>query len=46
MGYEFAFRNQTPAFVTFFGQASINHFRLFVLTVFITDSHMFTIPTI
>gem|GEM_PF-6658433 len=29
-----------------FGQASINHFRLFVLTAFITDLHRFAMPTI
>jgi hypothetical protein len=45
IGYEFAFRNQTPASVTFLVKR-VNHFRLSALTIFTTDSHMFTIPTI
>ncbi|MGB0848727.1 MAG: hypothetical protein ACPGSM_18485 [Thiolinea sp.] len=45
MGYAFALRNQTPASVTVLVKR-INHFRLFALTIFTTDSHVFTIPTI
>lgn len=45
MDYEFALRNQTPASITFLVKR-INHFRLFALTIFTTDSHVFTLPTI
>ena len=45
MGHESVFFNQTPASVTVLVKRN-NHFRLFVLTIFIADSHVFTLPTI